>query len=331
MTYTPVWDFGAKAIPAIFPSFIGKNQALVRWTPGVTPWSTPIPVAATLLGYLALIHSGRALQKRKILPVFSLKWPFVLHNIALSLSSGLLFAAYLEEIVPFWYKNGLYGAMCFAESWSPRMETLYIINYMFKYIELIDTCFMMLKGKPMPFLHVYHHFATALLCFSQLVGKSSVSWVVITLNLFVHLIMYAYYAMATLRIPCPFKRYITTMQIVQFVIDLAAIYTASANHFNGYFNLGIPGLSDCASSPQAASSGLVILTSYLFLFIRFYQKTYKSKSKAERASSGSSGEKQPLLAKAVTSAQVAATRTALPHSQRAELGLPSTPQLERGE
>lgn len=55
----------------------------------------------------------------------------------------------LIEIVPILYKNGLFYAICNYQSWTPRLETYYIINYLFKYWELADTVFLVVKKKPL--------------------------------------------------------------------------------------------------------------------------------------------------------------------------------------
>ena len=109
---------------------------------------------------------------------------FQLHNVILTLGSGLLLACMAEEVIPLLWRLGVFGAACSQKSWTPvrclpsspgsavapvnpemnlraydmlcfltrgtqRLEFYYIINYYFKYLELLDTVFLVLKKKPL--------------------------------------------------------------------------------------------------------------------------------------------------------------------------------------
>jgi len=97
----------------------------------------------------------------------------------------------------------------------------------------------------------------------------------ITLNLTVHVVMYWYYFQAARGIRIWWKRYITILQITQFVIDLGFVYFASYTYFTSTYFPGAPNAGTCAGEEFAAFSGVIILSSYLLLFLSFYAATYK--------------------------------------------------------
>lgn len=269
-----LWPLFDKAYTAL----MGYHPDEFDFQPRVTPMSTLKESSFTIIAWYIVIFGGRELMRNR--PAFKLNALFMIHNFYLTAISGILLALFIEQLVPTLYNKGIFYAICDANGgWTPPLVTLYYLNYLTKYLELLDTVFLVLKKKPLTFLHCYHHGATALLCYTQLIGLTSVSWVPITLNLLVHVVMYWYYFQSARGIRIWWKEWITRLQIIQFVIDLGFVYFASYTYFTSTYWPWMPNAGKCAGEEFAAFAGMGILSSYLFLFLSFYAATYKKGAK----------------------------------------------------
>lgn len=261
----------------LWVSLKGYPADQFEFVSGKTPLSTLRETTAMIVLYLAIIFGGREFMRNR--PAYTLNNLFIAHNFILTVVSGALLVLFAEQLIPSIWKHGLYENICGSSGWTPQLTVLYYLNYLVKYYELIDTAFLMLKKKPLTFLHCYHHPATALLCYTQLIGHTPVSWVPITLNLFVHVVMYWYYCQSARGIRVSWKQWITRLQITQFFLDLGFVYFATWDYLVSVYAPSLPHIGSCKGEPFAAAAGDLILTSYLFLFIGFYISTYKKTSK----------------------------------------------------
>ncbi|TVY93517.1 Elongation of fatty acids protein [Lachnellula willkommii] len=269
-----LWPIFDKA----FTTLMGYHPQDFAFEPRVTPMSTLKQTAIMITVYYTVIFGGRELMRNR--PAFKLNGLFMIHNFYLTTISAILLVLFTEQLIPTVYNHGIFYAICDVKGgWTPPLVILYYLNYLTKYLELIDTVFLVAKKKPLTFLHCYHHGATALLCYTQLIGLTSVSWVPITLNLMVHVVMYWYYFQSARGIKIWWKEWITRLQIIQFVIDLGFVYFASYTYFTSTYWPWMPNAGKCAGEEFAAFAGMGIISSYLLLFISFYLATYKKDGK----------------------------------------------------
>lgn len=141
-----------------------------------------------------------------------------------------------------------------------------------KFIELLETCLFVLRKKQnqVTFLHVYHHISTFFIayCFCKYVGGSMLTFSIVV-NSVVHIIMYSYYFISAYDvavfkfIASKVKKYITSMQLIQF-----ALLT-----MNNLFGLQ-PGCNTCKPFLAMYIPNIFIL---IHLFRDFYKQSYDKK------------------------------------------------------
>lgn len=138
---------------------------------------------------------------------------------------------------------------------------------MIKLVDLLDTVFFVLRRKQnqITFLHTYHHMSVVVLALLYVRFTFSENVPILAfLNSLVHVFMYGYYFLAGLGPEMQkrlwWKRYITTMQLGQFVILFVAMCITLV------FNCNVNKLTSVTT--------IFYVSYFLFLFGRFYKRTY---------------------------------------------------------
>ena len=234
----------------------------------------------SLLLYLPVIFGGRYLmQDRK---PFDLRYPLIAWNLAMSLFSLLgsiyllpMYARIFQDVG--WF-NGVCTRWCFAYGEESFLIFLFDLS---KMVEFVDTIFIVLRKKPLIFLHYYHHVITMTFCWvmnqsSHLYGCHGFHFA--TMNFFVHFVMYSYYGLMACRIRMPgwVSTAITTMQIIQMIIGVSIVSTLGMCERTDGFTVGF---------------GAALYMSFFLLFAKFFYDRYVGGKRAAGKSAQPAGGK----------------------------------------
>jgi elongation of very long chain fatty acids protein 4 len=223
-------------------------------------WSGPISFSII---YLVSIKIGVEYMKTR--EPFKIKPYIFTYNLYQCLLNAWSVYTMVQEVRTNPWFHGMWGNTPQAGAAGFRISFLVWVHYNNKYIELLDTLWMILRKKnnQISFLHCYHHILLIWAWFFCIkIESGGDCYFGATVNSGIHVIMYGYYTMALLNIPCPWKKWITNCQMVQFAACLThSIYVV----VNGNMPIALP-----------LAQGFVMVN-MLVLFGRFYVKSYMTK------------------------------------------------------
>jgi elongation of very long chain fatty acids protein 4 len=224
-------------------------------------WSAP---GFFTVAYLIMITVGPRLMKNR--EPFQIKpFIFVYNSYQCVFNMWTVYAMYYEVFHNPWFGGYIWGNTPQPDANGYRIAFLVWVHYNNKFLELFDTVWMILRKKDeqVSFLHCYHHilliWAWFFVCKVEAGGDCYFG---ASVNSFIHVIMYGYYTMALMNVPCPWKKQITNCQMLQFCLCLShSIYVV----IKGNMPIELP-------LAQA-----FVMINMLVLFGQFYKKSYGKK------------------------------------------------------
>lgn len=223
--------------------------------------------------YLLIISVGSKLMSSREKP-FDLRMPLAAWNAFLCIFSfmGMMrtMPYLLGSILSMPYKETVCSNP--REGWGEGTTGLWVMLFIYSKIpELVDTVFIVLRKRPLIFLHWYHHVTVLLFCWSAYSTLAGSGLYFVAMNYSVHALMYGYYCLQALHM-CP-KSFpavmITVFQITQMFIGTGVCISCWYYKLTG---------QSCHNDTINLTAGAVMYGSYLYLFCDFAVRRYAKKA-----------------------------------------------------
>ena len=217
-------------------------------------------VGTLCASYVMLVLCGPKLMKER--PSLDLKAATIAWNLFLAVFSFICFFKFTRETLDVMWSATSRGVICEPPPRGGQHALWQLLFIASKVWEFGDTALLILRKRPVIFLHWYHH--TTVLALSCFIGgqNSPLRRVFANVNSGVHAIMYSYYAFASagIRAPKAVSMTITSLQLLQMGVG---VYVC------------LESLRSCNfRENSSAHFSLCIYFSYLVLFAHFFHNAY---------------------------------------------------------
>jgi len=150
-----------------------------------------------------------------------LKSLFTLYNLLMSVYSLVSFLVMGYVLVDI----GVFGGDCEKAFNNDVFRITALLFYISKYVEYIDSFYVLLTAKPLTFLQFFHHLGAPIDLWLFVQYRNESLWIFVFLNGFIHFVMYGYYWARLVKLPFPLpKSFITSMQIIQFNVGFYLVW-----------------------------------------------------------------------------------------------------------
>jgi hypothetical protein len=211
-----------------------------------------------------------------------------MHNLNMSFQSFLLIVLTLHACQ--WLSFNPYTIFLDDARYGyPNLHLLLGVFLLSKLCEWVDTVILILNGKPLLLLHLWHH-GTIFWGFYHGFWCSAQSWIAFW-NSLIHVVMYIYYAKLKWPNLRPLASWITTTQIIHLVggtllAGLSALGIRANSHPSNEIDPRLLVAMTGYSRNSSAFSICALVFSYVGLFLAFYGRRYVkvSGSRSKRGS-----------------------------------------------